>query len=185
MALVEMSPVLASGLPARILDATSKGSSSLTNTFAGQHTVLMPLIPYNYSLTYNGTVYAIIHIMQTGTGIPSDLSSLSSVTARASDQLISFGSTGNTDNTFVNTCNVSTNPAIINTLYKSATASGTATWFRWIVYNNSNTIMHQAIGSVGTLGSGADLEMSSTTVVSGQLYKIINFRIQFATSWVI
>lgn len=183
MAILEMSPVLASGITQRIIDATNKSSVVLTNNSSNFLTSLTPLIPYNITATY-GQAYIVFHIMQTGSGIPSDLSSLSTITARSSDQLITFGSASTTDGTFVSTCNVSTNPAVINSLYRAATATGTATWFRWLVYNASySTIYHQAIGTVGLSGSGADLELPSTNIVNGQLYRILNFRIQIPTSW--
>lgn len=183
MAILEMSPALASGLPQKIIDVTNRSQITLTTTSAGQHTSLIPLIPYNIATTY-GQIYVVFHIMQTGTGIPSDFSTLTSVTSRAADQLITFGSGSLTDATFVNTCNVSTNPAVINSLYRAASATGTATWFRWLVYNGTySVVVHQAIGTVGISGSGADLELPNTNIITGQLYRILNLRIQIPTSW--
>lgn len=45
----------------------------------------------------------------------------------------------------------------------SANATGTATWFR-IVRSDSTFVLD---GSVGASGSGADLELTSTSIVSG------------------
>lgn len=74
----------------------------------------------------------------------------------------------------------------INTLYKAATGSGTASWFLLHVYNpvyGEGNYYQQIIGTVGITGSGADLELANTSVVTGRLYKITNLKITLPGSW--
>jgi hypothetical protein len=83
------------------------------------------------------------------------------------------------------------NPAVISTQYVAASASGTATWFWWIVpptlgsgnRDTAATPIHQIIGTVGATGTGSDLELVSTTITAGEQYRILNLRILFPTTW--
>jgi hypothetical protein len=47
----------------------------------------------------------------------------------------------------------------------------------------ADILVHQMIGTVGMTGSGADLEINNTTVVSGTVYRISNLRINFPTTF--
>ena len=112
--------------------------------------------------------------------VPTDFSTLTYNSSRNADILISYSRTAGT---FI-IPDVTANPMICNTTFVSASASGTATWFWSQSRNNSaNTINHQFIGTVGLIGSGADLEMSDTNIVSGNPYKVNNLKIQFPLSW--
>jgi hypothetical protein len=76
----------------------------------------------------------------------------------------------------------------LTTTFKAATATGTATWFSWCWYNatppaTSGTIQQRIIGTVGTIGSGADLEMLTTSIVSGQQYRVYNLRIALPSTY--
>jgi hypothetical protein len=42
---------------------------------------------------------------------------------------------------------------------------------------------HVFIGSIGVVGSGADLEMANTSVVGGQNYRINGLKIQIPSVW--
>lgn len=65
---------------------------------------------------------------------------------------------------------------------RTATATGTATWF--VMYNGSGGVLYSNItGTIGTIGSGADLEMSSTSIVSGQQYRVNSFVLTLPSSW--
>lgn len=81
------------------------------------------------------------------------------------------------------------NPAVITTTFATVGANGTATWFWWVqrqwaaAVGLSNTLYYQIAGSIGEVGSGADLEMSSTNVTSGQQLRVYNLRLQLPTSW--
>jgi hypothetical protein len=52
----------------------------------------------------------------------------------------------------------------------SANASGTATWFRIVQSGGSNFVLD---GDVGT--SGSDLNLTTTTIVSGQPVSVTSF----------
>jgi hypothetical protein len=62
--------------------------------------------------------------------------------------------------------------------YVAATASGVATWFWFGNYSSPTNLADIAftIGSVGSLGSGADLEIYNTTVTSGDYYRSAGFK---------
>lgn len=63
----------------------------------------------------------------------------------------------------------------IITNFVTATSTGTATWFAINQFVQTNNAMNHFItGTVGTTGSGADLIISDTNIVSGQQYKIAN-----------
>ena len=111
------------------------------------------------------------------------LPNLTNINARSTDVLIYFQSS-NTN--FTSFSNFASNPVVITTTFTAAAASGAASWF-WLnsYWGNSgaSTILHQAIGTVGLVGSGADLEMVDTNIVSGTTYQIANLKFQFPTSW--
>lgn len=74
----------------------------------------------------------------------------------------------------------------INTLYKAAALSGTATWFMIVSRNKGDAIgtpYQEIIGTVGLTGSGADLELADANIVAGRAYKISNLRITLPGSW--
>lgn len=107
-------------------------------------------------------------------------------TARLSDSLVVFSSDYNLKHwkdSFTDQ-----NPAIMQTPYVVAEASGTATWF-WLLVTGSTEdpthVMQQMIGTVGSLGSGADLEIPNISIVSGEPYRILNLRLQFPSIWTI
>ena len=60
----------------------------------------------------------------------------------------------------------------------SAPASGTATWFR-VVDSNGNFVID---GTVGTTGSGEDLEMNSVAINAGQIVNVSSFDINEGNS---
>jgi len=62
----------------------------------------------------------------------------------------------------------------------TASATGTGSWF--LLYNtwaSDLTTGSALVGTVGTVGSGADLEIASTSIVSGNLYKCNGFYLNF------
>lgn len=118
------------------------------------------------------------------------LPNLTSINSRISDILVRCsnydGSYGSPNTMFSATFNGSL--ATFNTQYTSASASGTATWFWGVTVltnlnTNTNPLYQQFIGTVGTVGSGADLEMADVNIVSGQAYRFANLKINFPTSW--
>lgn len=124
----------------------------------------------------NGPYHAEFTIMK-GT-IPTDFSTLTDWYSRSTDILltISKGSVA---------ISASQNPITMNSSYISASASGPATWFRFKSgsLGGTNYLHQQYIGTVGLSGSGADLEIDNTNIVSGNAYRIVNLKIQIPTSW--
>lgn len=120
--------------------------------------------------------------------IPVDFATLVNTSSRSSDTLVHYrfgyynGSTY--ENNFGPTV-VKTTSIVINTDYVVAIATGIATWF-WkfqATQTYATTILNQFIGTIGTVGSGADLELPDVNVVAGNPYRIRNFELQLPTSW--
>jgi len=189
MASIELSAGVMSGLPARIVNPNTSlnfpsGVASQTNVYN-----MAPLMPYLWdsggggggAANYNYTSW--IGIYQGA--VPTDFTGLTTQQSRNADRLIFLQNNGST--TFWQTSVFTTNPVVINSTYVTATVSGTATWFRLLVGNSSiaggTLVVYQIIGTVGATGSGADLEIPSTAIVSGRAYRIQNLRIQFPSSW--
>jgi len=135
----------------------------------------MPPLVYNNNFGYGGLVY----IMKGA--VPSNFTGLT-IASRTSDILVTFsvanndlGSSGYVNNVFT-----------MNTSLVQATNTGTATWF-WIVQrgivNSSIAEVQQIIGNVGTIGSGADLEIQTTSIVTGSPYRISNLVFVMPDSW--
>lgn len=67
--------------------------------------------------------------------------------------------------------------------YTAATANGVATWF-WFGRNYSLTNLSDiafVTGDIGSFGSGADLELHNTTIVSGDFYRSAGFKFEIPT----
>jgi len=94
--------------------------------------------------------------------VPTDFSALTSYNSRISDQLVLM----TTDLTDWSSSGTS---VVLTTNYTTATASGVATWFFW--YNNDSGFP-ALVGTIGALGSGADLELGNTTINSGARYRV-------------
>lgn len=124
-----------------------------------------------------------IHIMK-GTP-PTDFTGLTTFAARSSDELILFEPASDwTTPTYSNSA------WNLNTALVTATASGTATWF-WLVCcplqnaASTATIQQQIIGTVGVAGSGADLTITDTAIISGNDYRITSLVIQFSNTYTV
>lgn len=181
MASLELSAGIMSGLPARVIfpgaiSIRANPSFSTVYNYA-------PLLPYNvYDSQVGSTTIGYISIYSGS--VPTDFSTLTLPSSRSADVLLTFVSGIN--QIFQYTVNVTSNPAVINTAYTTASASGTATWFRWYTAyagTSPTSVVQQIIGTVGATGSGADLEIPTTALVSGTAYRIQNLRIQFPSSW--
>jgi len=100
--------------------------------------------------------------------VPTSFSGLDSYTTdRVSDQLIQFFD-------IATAYNSSPQPHF---LFKggdepeaTAILSGTATWF-WYVLNGTRG----ALGTIGIIGSGADMEIRDTNIVAGRKYRLGHF----------
>jgi hypothetical protein len=115
--------------------------------------------------------------------VPTSFSTLTAYNSRSSDVLVSFVSNYSTANDFSG-CSIIGQDFQLTTKTKSATASGTATWFWWFSIDSfSNAISNQGVlGTVGLVGSGADLEIPSVDIVAGNPYRISNVVWRFPTT---
>jgi hypothetical protein len=82
------------------------------------------------------------------------------------------------------------NPYTISSGFKTASQTGLATWFIIILDTasggdpvNTNVIEQQVIGTVGVIGSGEDMVISNTSIVSGNQYRIYNLKLSIPESW--
>jgi hypothetical protein len=187
MATIEFSAGLMSGLPARMTSPTT-AQVSISNASNDPYIYnMVPLMPYAYWVNSIADWYFYQSFIAIYKGtVPTDFSTLTAYNSRSADVLVSY--TVARANNFINSSGFSSNPVIINSLFQTATASGTATWFRLCTYSGTNTtpanlIIHQIVGTIGATGSGADLEMGDVNIVSGKNYKISNLRIQFPSVW--
>lgn len=74
----------------------------------------------------------------------------------------------------------------VNNVAVAATASGQATWFLLANNQGANTSLTDraaAMGTVGAIGSGADLELPSTEIVTGDFYTSAGVYLNFPQSW--
>lgn len=72
----------------------------------------------------------------------------------------------------------------VKTTFANASASGAATWFGIVNYQSSSSTMVNLItGTVGTTGSGADMVISDTNIVSGLPYRVLQLRFEMSTIW--
>lgn len=167
------------------------------------------LLPGGGAGAYSYAPAVILSLMK-GT-VPSNFSTLTSWASRSADVLVSWAirndSRYNTTYPAVNNFSpsastVNLNPNTLETTYVTAGAapaagvSGTATWFWWVTrdwypYGSfvgeggqyRDNIYQQIIGTVGTIGSGSDLELPSTTITSGQLLRVVNLRLQLPSTY--
>jgi hypothetical protein len=120
-------------------------------------------------------------------GTPATFPSFTDLSTRSSDLLIQF--------VLLDNSRAVENMGIVNQKVRwligkcltvtAAVGSGTATWF--LAYgrgfgtgtSNSLTIRGALLGSVGATGSGADLEIPNTDIVSGANYQSAGFYINF------
>lgn len=194
MASLELSDGLMAGLPARIVRLNVDVGNSANMTFAQLRTAsgLLPKKDSSFSLQYSIGNIAICQ-----GSVPASADDVMTAASRSADILVNWLmkniSPGapypgqNTANDFAIT-NESTNPIQINSIYRAAVASGVASWFWWMVrWSNGSTIqdthLHAIIGTVGGVGSGADLEIPDVNIVSGQSYRLRNLRINFPDNW--
>jgi hypothetical protein len=185
MATLEMSAAFASGYVNRmhtlgtIISASSSGTTAAAaTTSAAQCGILTS------GSGQPGWANTYFYIMK-GT-VPVDFSTLVNFNARSADVLITFATANLAAGDFLPT-NPNIDPSLIQTNYVNAAATGTATWFWWNVqaqtFSGTNFPILQIIGTVGTVGSGADLEIPSISIVAANPYRVSNIRLDWPTSW--
>lgn len=144
-------------------------------------------VTFNYGgyATYNGPQYSPMQFLRLMKGtVPTDFSGLTFLSSRSSDVLVSWdmpsATSWSTDNQKTYWLN--------GTPLVYASTGGIATWLwlcsGWDPGGPTGSVIHQAVFTVGTLGSGADFELLNTTVISGNGYRLVNGpRLTMATEW--
>lgn len=113
--------------------------------------------------------------------VPTNVYDFDNGTFRDSDKLINFKPVSG----HFSASQFSVNPVIISTIFVPAEATGTATWFllRSDNYLGGGGIQSSLFGTVGVIGSGADLEMADVNILSGDNYRISAMKLEFPSSW--
>lgn len=177
MSTLEFSPNLMADLPKNVVFPTA-GAVTLDASSIN----LYPMLPKNFDVTGIGELEGYIKIMQ-GV-VPTNFNTLPQTTSRDTDVLITY--TIDDTTVFDTFSNFNTNPLTIETTYQTASNTGTATWFWWVVTEpeaNSNIVGHQIVGTIGNIGSGSDLEMLDPNIVAGKYYRISNLKFFFPNSY--
>jgi len=126
--------------------------------------------------------YAITGIRIMKGAFPTNVNDLNA-SYRNTDMLINFVANAN----HFSPSQYTVNPVVISSVFVSAIATGTATWF--IIYTNCPTyysgdiISSAAWGEIGILGSDEDLEMADVNIVAGASYKINGMKLNLPTMW--
>ena len=135
-----------------------------------------------YNDDFENTGYARFALMK-GT-VPTDFSGLTNASSsRSSDKLVTW-TVASSSGSWVNGGDNSIN--LQSTNLTTASQSGTATWLWWYNqwYASPEVILHQAVFTVGELGSGSDYELANIGIVSGKGYKLVNGpRLSLATEY--
>jgi hypothetical protein len=125
--------------------------------------------------------------LQVYKGVVPTFATLTDLSSRASDLLITFLISGSA--CWFNAGVVNNNRRLVLGIQgtpTSAAASGDATWF--ILYHGGGTTLTDRsamIGTVGTAGSGADLELGDSAIVAGVKYTSTGVYFNFPISWTV
>jgi hypothetical protein len=141
--------------------------------------------PYQSPLINTTANMGGIYIMS-GT-MPADISTVTSYSAISSNILIAYPNS--TLSVVYDNTSATSIQASLSAAYTAASASGTATWFIGLSRGATSggvpndTIMQSFMGTVGAIGSGADLTLPSVNIVSGTSYKLVGPVLVLPTSW--
>lgn len=189
MAKIEFSPAFAAGLPQRLVSLNSIPNSGTPSGVGLLHALDHTLVPkiMVYLLIFKGTrltkseMIASRNLGTAGTPFRNSI---------ANDLLINFGNYGAYEHGISGNFKVSVvdgEKVIVNTEFVAASASGSATWFSLFhVYSNnltSGSIGNFITGDIGITGSGADIEIPDTNITTGELYRILGWKLKFPSSW--
>lgn len=179
MAKIEFSPVFATGLPSRLAGI-------------GQSTYSLPspsAIGFlNDGYLSNSTE---LHLFKGTRPTKAEMISSRNLGTAGTPFRLALGN--NILVRFINSINNNTsltltnnNILTINTSFVAAEASGSATWF--CLFHTTSGLSSGSFGNfitgdVGITGSGADIEIPDTNLTSGELYRILGWKLKFPSSW--
>jgi hypothetical protein len=132
----------------------------------------------SYGLAYRaGSYYGYFRILK-GT-VPTDFTFATDMLnyTRTADKLLEWNGDLSFAGSYPITLTNYTNLVTINLPLTAATGSGTASWFWWTAKKNeSHAIGLQMLGTIGNVGSGLDIEIPDTNVVTGNSYRMQDVR---------
>jgi hypothetical protein len=119
-------------------------------------------------------------------GTPETFPSFADRSTRASDVLITF-TLQSTTSSYTITGTVGQKYRVLigkHLAQQTASASGQASWFL-LCRSGTTTLADKGgmLGTVGLVGSGADLEVPSTNIVSGEYYASAGFHVNLKFDW--
>lgn len=176
MAKIEFSQGFMSGLPARILKASGYIGVDVKNNYPFGILGSGGGSPYSAGTLriFKGSKPSIAYIKNT----------TNALNVFNNDCLLTFDD----DSSELRNTTIVSNPIIIRSIYKPSIRSGSASWFYMARtqtgYDKHIVFNHAIVGDVGLIGSGADLELPDLNIVSGNLYRIDNFKINLPSSWI-
>ena len=149
------------------------------------------IIAANYSASAatlsGGAAGAALLIIYKGT--PETFPTFTDRATRASDALITFSLPANTGSyTYIGETVAQFQRYIIGKCQTltAASASGLASWFLLVrAGTTSLTDKGAMLGTIGLVGTGADLEISSTNIVSGEYYTSAGIYINIPHDWTV
>lgn len=161
------------------------------NGIASQNSPLQTSSANAYSLS--GTNIAANTLLIVYKGTQENFATFTDRATRASDVLITFSlptfATANINVGQINTgaANAAHSFKIgVNLTNQAAAASGTATWFLMCRAGTTSLTDKAAfLGSVGTTGSGSDMEIPSTAIISGNNYQSNGVYFNFPQNWTV
>lgn len=164
-------------------------SNSINSSGTGQFGNMMGIGSNTNSTIISGSNTAATSLLIIYKGsMPSSFASFTDRSSRSSDVLITFTSAASAVN-FSDLGVISNAQRYLIGKYltnQAASASGTATWFL-ACRNGTTTLTDKGalMGTVGTTGSGADLEIPNISIVNAANYQSAGFYINFPQTWTV
>ena len=202
MGILKFSPNLLSGSTASLQGyMLNFGNQAIGNGFSpsipGINAYVTPLLPFfmagNFKSGFGfpSTNCAVVRVMSGP--IPTNIETLTSAEPPPAGTTVlwELGTNGNASQWAPTQDNWYTDPTTISSIFTPVSATGIANWFwistvRWGSDGSSisgaffsyNPAVHNIIGTVGLVGSGSDMEMLNTSLVTGQFLRLLNLKFQ-------
>jgi hypothetical protein len=204
MGVLRFSPALLSGSTASLqgymLNLGNAAIGPGWPAIPGINAYVTPLLPFfmagysNYGR--ESTNCAVVRVMSGP--IPTNIETLTSAEPPPAGTTVlwQLGTNGDASQWAPTQNNWYTDPTSISSIFTPVSATGIANWF-WIStvqwglnrafsgnpYFIYNPAVHNIIGTVGLVGSGSDMEMLNTSLVSGQFLRVLNLRFRIPVAF--
>ena len=183
MAKIEFSPAFAAGLPQRLVglnsNAVGTGSPSGVGLLGGwDYDNRVYLLIFKGVRLTKSEIISSRNLGTSGTPLRNSITN---------NLLINYNNegTGGWSHNFKLSV-LDNEKVIVNTEFVAASASGSATWFSLFHvpgHLTSGRIGNFITGDIGITGSGADIEIPDTNITTGELYRILGWKLKFPSSW--